>query len=207
MDTTATGTETRRPGVEELVEAALEFRVSNNEAIRPPVVLLSPAQVSSPLPQGAVDASIAPTEGSTEVRKIKGLPRRPTRSGTTTAPATPSATTPAPMEFESKQTLPSGSPGSPSSTSELETSTSTLSALHRPLPVVMTPKDLATAIDEKAKKTSGTRKVRFTPVYTLLDKERTVVNKGEKIPPRTQYQVKDEKGTSLRMAGSKGMLV
>ncbi|KAG8720678.1 hypothetical protein FRC08_018521 [Ceratobasidium sp. 394] len=205
MDTTAAGTETRRPGVEELVEAATEPRVSNIEAIRSPVVLPSPAQASSPLPQ-AVDASIAQTDASAEVRKIKELPRRKsTRPGTATASATPSATTPARMEFESKHTLPSGSPGSPSPTNELETSTLIPSAPGRPLPMVMTPKDLATAINEKAK-TSGTRKTRVAPVYTLLDKERTVVNKGEKIPPRTQYQVKDEKGTSLRVTGSKGML-
>ncbi|KAG8718010.1 hypothetical protein FRC08_006152 [Ceratobasidium sp. 394] len=207
MDITATGAEPIRCGVEDRAEAALEPRVSEVEAIWSPVVSPPPSRASSPAPF-PVDVPTSTTGESIEVRKTKELPRRKnTRSGRATKPSMPGATTAAPMEFETEHSLPSSSPGSGSPTNKLETNAWIPSTPNRSPPAVMTPKELATAMKEKAKKTSGIRKVRFAPVYTLLDKERTVVSKGERIPPHTQYQVKDEKGTSLRMTGSKGMLV
>ncbi|KAG8714104.1 hypothetical protein FRC08_012357 [Ceratobasidium sp. 394] len=206
MDTTATGTEPIRCGVEVRIETALEPQVFEVEAIWSPVVSPSPSRASSPVPL-AVDVPAATVEESIEVRKTKELPRCKTgRSVRTTAPSMPGATTAAPMEFEAEHTLPSGTPAFASPINKVKASNRTPSIPDRPPPAVMTPKELATSMNEKAKKAGRTRKVRFAPVYTLLDKERTVVNKGERIPPHTQYQVKNEKGTSLRMTGSKGML-
>ncbi|KAG8737839.1 hypothetical protein FRC10_007766, partial [Ceratobasidium sp. 414] len=106
------------------------------------------------------------------------------------------------MVLESRVTehpLPSGSPGSSSPTNVPETpdwTPGTASIL--PISAVMTPKELAASMNGKVKQTGGTRKMRSALVYTLLDQGRTVVKKGERIPPHTHYQARDEKGTSLR---------
>ncbi|KAG9127331.1 hypothetical protein FRC07_014815 [Ceratobasidium sp. 392] len=73
-------------------------------------------------------------------------------------------------------------------------------------PAVMTPRDLAAALDKKATGAAGTMG-RPTPVYMLMDKERTVVKKGEMIPPNTPYLVKDKNGTKMTKTGPRGLRV
>ncbi|KAG8731413.1 hypothetical protein FRC10_001762 [Ceratobasidium sp. 414] len=108
--------------------------------------------------------------------------------------------TTAPMELVTEHTL---SPYSPSPINDLETS----DQIPRPTLAAMTPKGLAPAMNRKAKKAGGTRKVRFAPIYALLDTKRVVLNQGEIIPPHTWYQVEDEQGTLWEMTGSNGILV
>ncbi|KAG9080484.1 hypothetical protein FRC06_006524 [Ceratobasidium sp. 370] len=189
MDTDAVGTEATRCGLEEeLADAMVEPR-------------------GVPLPL-AVDVPAATSEESTGMWGVKELPRRKaTRPSRTCAPPSSGARTPAPMEFPTNPALASDSPDSDLPIKGLESSDRTPTAPGPPTPVVMTPKDLAASIDGKAKKTATICKARFAPVYTLLDEKRTVVTKGERIPPYTQYQVKDEKGTPLRVTGAKGMRV
>lgn len=75
-------------------------------------------------------------------------------------------------------------------------------------PVSMTPKELAAAMSQRAAiNPPAPRANRVAPVYTLMDGARTVAPKGGVIPPKTQYQVKDAKGTSLRTTGPKGLRV
>ncbi|KAF8604473.1 hypothetical protein BDV93DRAFT_575284 [Ceratobasidium sp. AG-I] len=75
-------------------------------------------------------------------------------------------------------------------------------------PVSMTPKELAAAMSQHiSNKPTTPRANQPAPVYTLMDIARTVVPKGGMIPPKTQYQVKDGRGTSLRMSGPKGLRV
>ncbi|KAF8598487.1 hypothetical protein BDV93DRAFT_337665 [Ceratobasidium sp. AG-I] len=45
------------------------------------------------------------------------------------------------------------------------------------------------------------------PVYTLSNKACTVVLKGQRIPPNTEYRVKTSLGTSLRRTGPEGLRV
>ncbi|KAG8732005.1 hypothetical protein FRC10_001293, partial [Ceratobasidium sp. 414] len=110
------------------------------------------------------------------------------------------AMTPAPMKLVTEHTL---SPHSPSPINDLETS----DQIPRPTLAAMTPKGLASAMNRKAKKAGGIRKVRFAPIYALLDTKRVVLNKGEIIPPHTRYQVEDEQGTLLGMTGSNEIMV
>ncbi|KAG8734667.1 hypothetical protein FRC10_011549, partial [Ceratobasidium sp. 414] len=110
------------------------------------------------------------------------------------------AMTPAPMELVTEH---APSPHSASPINDSETS----DRIPSPTLAAMTPKGLAPAMNRKAKKAGGIRKVRFAPIYALLDTKRAVLNKGEIIPPHTWYQVEDEQGTLLEVTGSNGMLV
>ncbi|KAG8737828.1 hypothetical protein FRC10_007755, partial [Ceratobasidium sp. 414] len=211
MDTAAVGAEADRCAVEEeLMDTVLESRGRpNSEGVAPiwsPVVSPSPNQVSPP---ASLAAPVITAQESTGARKTKDSPRRKaTRSNGTAVPPASDAATPAPMEPVTEHALPSGSPGSSSSTNVPETpdwTPGTASTL--PISAVMTPKELAASMNGKVKQPGGTRKMRSALVHTLLDQGRTVVKKGERIPPHTHYQVRDEKGTSLRVTGSKWMLV
>ncbi|KAG9084769.1 hypothetical protein FRC06_003906 [Ceratobasidium sp. 370] len=203
METNTVGTETARCGVEE--EPVEPRGVSNTMGTAPILSSMAsslPPQASS-LVRVTMDISTARAKESTGALRIKDLPRRKiTGSVRTAAPPTSDATALAPMGFIIER---SHGPAWPMN--NLETSEWIPTAATLPTPGVMKPKDLAAAMNEKAKRTGGTCRVRLAPVYKLLDKGRTVVNKGERIPPYTQYQVRDEKGTSLRMTGSKGMRV
>ncbi|KAG8716209.1 hypothetical protein FRC09_015971 [Ceratobasidium sp. 395] len=167
-------------------------------------VVPSPVQTPSLVP--TVEVPITTVEDLSRVRIVKVLPSRKAAPLRTDAPPTTMAIPPAPP-----------APAKPSRPQPL-TATRTLSSINeskatslRSLSstVAMTPRELAEAMNKRANKASGsgTRKVRIAPVYTLLDEKRTVVEKGQRIPPNTQYQVKDEKGTSLRITGARGMLV
>lgn len=75
-------------------------------------------------------------------------------------------------------------------------------------PESMTPKELAAAMSQHTTKKRATpQAIRPVSVYMLMDAARTIVPKGGVIPPKTQYQVKDGKGTWLRMTGPKGLKV
>ncbi|QRV97892.1 hypothetical protein RhiJN_25911 [Ceratobasidium sp. AG-Ba] len=72
----------------------------------------------------------------------------------------------------------------------------------------MTPKSLHANTNAKTTRT-GIPKVRMIPIYTWLmdDGVKRVMKKGESIPPRANYTIKDDKGTRMMTVGSKPLKV
>ncbi|QRV92212.1 hypothetical protein RhiJN_20230 [Ceratobasidium sp. AG-Ba] len=73
---------------------------------------------------------------------------------------------------------------------------------------VMRPKGLRAITDTQTTR-PGIPKIRTVPIYTWLmaDGAKRVMKKGEVIPPRAQYTIKDEKGTRMMTVGSKPLKV
>ncbi|QRV92124.1 hypothetical protein RhiJN_20142 [Ceratobasidium sp. AG-Ba] len=73
---------------------------------------------------------------------------------------------------------------------------------------VMTPKSLHANTNTKPTRT-GIPKIRMVPIYTWLmdDGVKRVMKKGESIPPRANYTIKDEKGTRMMAVGTKPLKV
>ncbi|KAG8711396.1 hypothetical protein FRC09_020635 [Ceratobasidium sp. 395] len=170
-------------------------------------VVPSPVQAPSLVP--TVEVPVTTVEDLSRVRIVKVLPSCKAAPLRTDAPPTTMAIPPAPpAPAKPSRPQPLTATRTISSINDLKQSKATgLRSLSST--VAMTPRELAEAMNKRANKASGSgiRKVRIAPVYTLLDEKRTVVQKGQRIPPNTQYQVKDEKGTSLRITGARGMLV
>ncbi|KAG8768387.1 hypothetical protein FRC12_005595 [Ceratobasidium sp. 428] len=173
----------------------------------PSPIVSSPVQASSLVPN--VEAPITTVEDLSRVRIVEVLPGRKAAPLRTDAPSATTAITPAPpAPAKLSRPQPLTATRTISSVNDLKQSKATgLRSLSST--VAMTPRELAEAMNKRANQASGSgsgiRKVRIAPVYTLLDEKRTVVQKGQRIPPNTQYQVKDEKGTSLRITGARGM--
>ncbi|KAG8771771.1 hypothetical protein FRC12_003415 [Ceratobasidium sp. 428] len=180
--------------------------IASSPVVSSPVV---PSPVQAPSLVSTVEVPITTAEDLSRVRIVKVLPSRKAAPLRTDAPPTTTAITPAPPALaKPSRPQPLTATRTISSINDLKQSKATgLRSLSST--VAMTPRELAEAMNKRANKASGSgiRKVRIAPVYTLLDEKRTVVQKGQRIPPNTQYQVKDEKGTSLRITGARGMLV
>ncbi|QRV80044.1 hypothetical protein RhiJN_08059 [Ceratobasidium sp. AG-Ba] len=73
---------------------------------------------------------------------------------------------------------------------------------------VMTPKSLHADTSTKTARI-GIPKVRMVPIYTwvMVNGTKRVMTKGECIPPRAYYTIKDEKGTRMMTVGSKSLKV
>ncbi|QRW08849.1 hypothetical protein RhiLY_07848 [Ceratobasidium sp. AG-Ba] len=73
---------------------------------------------------------------------------------------------------------------------------------------VMTPKNLHANTNTNTTR-EGIPKVRVVPIYTwlMVDGTKRVMKKGECIPPRAQYTIKDGKGTRMMTVGTKPLRV
>ncbi|QRV94565.1 hypothetical protein RhiJN_22583 [Ceratobasidium sp. AG-Ba] len=73
---------------------------------------------------------------------------------------------------------------------------------------VMTPKSLHADTSTRTAR-AGIPKVRMVPIYTwvMVNGTKRVMKKGECIPPRAYYTIKDEKGTRMMTVGSKPLKI